>query len=99
MTPAGRRALRAWLVEPVLHVRDLRVELMSKLALLERSGESPVRLIDAQRKTLRPVVASLLAQRRSASGFEQTVAAWRHRTAQAALRLLDDLKAAHAEGR
>ena len=37
-TRAGRTAARGWLHTPVVHGRDVRSELMIKLALLERAG-------------------------------------------------------------
>jgi PadR family transcriptional regulator AphA len=37
-TPAGQAAARAWLSTPAGHARDIRSELMVKLALLDRSG-------------------------------------------------------------
>jgi DNA-binding PadR family transcriptional regulator len=40
-TPEGRQAAAAWLVTPVRHIRDVRSELMVKLALLDRSAVDP----------------------------------------------------------
>jgi DNA-binding PadR family transcriptional regulator len=40
-TGAGRDAARAWLGRPVAHARDLRSELLLKLALLDRAGGDP----------------------------------------------------------
>jgi len=40
-TRAGRTAARGWLHTPVAHGRDVRSELMIKLALLERAGADP----------------------------------------------------------
>jgi DNA-binding PadR family transcriptional regulator len=53
-TPAGRQAAAAWLVTPVRHIRDVRSELMVKLALLDRSAADPQPLLTAQREQLVP---------------------------------------------
>lgn len=47
-TAAGKRAAEAWLAQPVAHVRDVRVELMLKLRLLERAGRPIAPLAAAQ---------------------------------------------------
>ena len=47
-TAAGRRVAQAWLDTPVGHVRDVRVELMLKLLLRERGGQSNAPLLTAQ---------------------------------------------------
>lgn len=59
VTTSGRRQLDAWLQEPVGHVRDLRIEFQLKLALLVRSGASPLDLIRAQREVLSPTLTAL----------------------------------------
>lgn len=91
VTAAGRRALKRWLSEPVPHVRNIRTEFMTKLALLERAGVRPESLVAAQRSVLLPVVAALAQQHRIADGFDRTLAAWRYQTADATLRFLDHL--------
>jgi DNA-binding PadR family transcriptional regulator len=40
-TPAGRKAASAWLTRPASHNRDVRSELLVKLALLDRAGADP----------------------------------------------------------
>ena len=47
-TPYGRRAAAQWLGTPVEHARDVRSELMIKLALLDRAGADPQPLLLAQ---------------------------------------------------
>jgi DNA-binding PadR family transcriptional regulator len=37
-TPAGRQAAGRWLRQPTIHPRDIRSELLVKLALLDRAG-------------------------------------------------------------
>src|SRR5580704_16098416 len=61
-TADGRQASAAWLGTPVRHIRDVRSELMVKLALLDRSGADPRALLTAQREQLAPI-ADALAER------------------------------------
>jgi PadR family transcriptional regulator AphA len=88
-TPAGRRASAAWLSTPVRHIRDVRSELMVKLALLDRSGADPRALLTAQREQLAPMAGALAERLGSAAGFDRTLALWRYETVSAALRFLD----------
>lgn len=53
-TPEGRRAAQGWLRQPVAHARDIRSELLLKLALLTRAGASPGDLLRAQRRAAHP---------------------------------------------
>jgi len=59
VTPPGKRRLDWWLGSPVSHVRDMRIEFQLKLALLQRLGRSPLKLVVAQRETLDPTLAAL----------------------------------------
>jgi PadR family transcriptional regulator AphA len=59
ITPAGKRRLKRWLGEPVKHVRDMRIEFQLKLILLQRSGSSPLALIEKQRRLLEPTLVAL----------------------------------------
>ena len=43
VTPAGREAVSAWLARPASHNRDVRSELLAKLALLDRAGGTRAR--------------------------------------------------------
>jgi PadR family transcriptional regulator AphA len=90
-TPAGIVELQSWLARPVEHVRDLRTELMAKLALLDRAGADPAPLVAAQRMALLPIVAALTEQKGRAQGFDRTILTWRYHAARAAIRFLDDL--------
>ena len=74
---------------PAEHVRDVRTELLVKLALLERSGQDATPLLEAQRLVLQPIVAALAAQSEVARGFDKTVVLWRYETALAALRFVE----------
>jgi PadR family transcriptional regulator AphA len=88
-TPSGREALRAWLEQPVEHLREFRSLFMLKLALLERREEAPVALLTAQRDRVGPIVEALERQVRTRDGFERTLATWRLESARAAVRFLD----------
>ena len=86
-TPTGRGALRRWLAMPVAHVRDVRSQLLVKLALLERAGRSSRDLVAAQLDALAPVFDAVKRAGRR-RGFEATVSAWRREQALAVERFL-----------
>jgi DNA-binding PadR family transcriptional regulator len=92
-TAAGRAAAQAWLSTPVEHPRDVRSELMLKLALLDRTGSDSraLALARAQLARLLPVAAALDDQLRATTGFERTLVLWRHETLTATMRFLQDL--------
>jgi DNA-binding PadR family transcriptional regulator len=92
-TPAGRAAAQAWLSTPVEHARDVRSELMVKLALLDRAGADSQALVRAQLARLLPVAAALDDQLRAATGFEHTLVLWRHEAMTAAIAFLTVLAA------
>jgi DNA-binding PadR family transcriptional regulator len=91
-TPAGQAAASAWLSRPVAHARDIRSELLVKLALLDRAGADSRELLRAQQELLAPIVAALADRLQVATGFDRTVALWRHETITATLRFLDALQ-------
>jgi len=88
ITRSGRRALRQWFSEPVVHVRDLRGPLLLKLALIDRSGDDPTRLLQTQADLLDDQLRSLRRAARSAGGFDRTLMAWRAENAMAAKRFV-----------
>ena len=90
-TPVGRRSVTKWLGEPVAHVRDVRTELLLKLALLERSRKSPKGLLERQRAALGPTVAGLREQLEGAEGFDAVLARWRVESAEAVSRFIDSI--------
>ena len=92
-TPAGEAAAAAWLGAPVQHPRDVRSELMVKLALLDRSGTDSRDLLRAQLARLLPVAAALEDRLRATTGFEHTLVLWRHEAMTATLRFLQTLAA------
>ncbi|MCU1467308.1 MAG: PadR family transcriptional regulator, partial [Actinomycetia bacterium] len=77
---------------PVEHVRDIRTELLVKLALLERS-ERPARLlVERQIEHLAPVVRAVSTQPDGA-GFDLVLGRWRREQALAVDRFLHSLLA------
>jgi PadR family transcriptional regulator AphA len=92
-TGAGRRSAAAWLARPACHNRDVRSELLLKLALLDRAGAEPGPLLDAQRDQLLPLARGLQDRLAAATGFDRTLALWRCETMAATLRFLDQLQA------
>lgn len=90
VTTSGRRRLRAWLAQPVEHVRDIRIELLLKLSLLNRSGASPLPLVRRQRAALDEALEALGDTLIAPADH---VDLWRHHVAWAARAFLDDLEA------
>jgi molybdopterin-binding protein len=84
-TSSGRRSAAAWLASPVAHLRDVRSELLLKLALRERSGLSKDELLRAQRDRFAPGIESLTAH----ADDGDAVARWRAESARAVRRFLD----------
>ena len=98
-TPAGRAAAQAWLSTPVEHARDVRSELLVKLALLDRAGSDSRALVQAQLTRLLPAAAALDDQLSATTGFEHTLVLWRHGALTATMRFLQDLTAGHGSTR
>ncbi|HEY3613987.1 MAG TPA: hypothetical protein VGK92_09790 [Gaiellales bacterium] len=101
-TAAGRRALAAWLAEPVMHVRDLRSLLLLKLLFCERLAVDPVPLLERQRAVVQRVADAQAGQLEAATGFAQRLALWRCESTEAALRFIDgavELSAAPSSAR
>jgi DNA-binding PadR family transcriptional regulator len=86
-TSAGRRAADAWLERPVEHIRDVRTELLLKLALLERAGRDPRPLLRAQRAHFEPLFTSLARAARGRRADD--VDRWRYESSAAVRRFLD----------
>ena len=93
VTPAGEAAASAWLGAPVQHPRDVRSELLVKLALLDRGGIDSRDLLQAQLARLLPVAAALDDRLHDSTGFEHTLVLWRHEAMTATLRFLETLAA------
>jgi PadR family transcriptional regulator AphA len=92
-TPEGHRAAQGWLRRPAGHARDVRSELLVKLALLSRAGADPGDLLRAQRRQLTPVAEGLARRLRTATGSGRSLMLWRHGSVCATLRFIDVLLA------
>ena len=97
-TDKGRAYAARWLEQPVRHVRDFRSELLLKLALLDRAGDDPAALLQAQRAVLEPLVAAIESRRARGQSFDATILAWRRANAGAALQFLDAITPGGADG-
>jgi DNA-binding PadR family transcriptional regulator len=90
-TEAGQAAALSWQHRPVQHARDVRSELLVKLALLHRSGADPHDLLVAQHGLLVPIASALRDRIATTTGFDRTLLLWRYETASATVRFLDAL--------
>ena len=88
-TTDGHERVNRWLAQPVRHVRDLRSELLVKLALHDRRGTSSAELVQEQRERLLPMASSLAAERAASKGFDAVLLTWRESATTAALEFLD----------
>jgi PadR family transcriptional regulator AphA len=93
-TRSGRAALRQWLDTPVEHVRDVRTELLLKLAILARAGGSSQKLIERQLAELTPVIRAVSADP-IGDGFDVVLARWRREQTRAVERFLRALARHH----
>jgi molybdopterin-binding protein len=84
-TVAGRKAASDWLDRPVAHLRDVRSELLLKLALRQRSGLPVDGLLRSQRDRFAPLIESLTVGAQNGDA----VARWRAESARAVRRFLD----------
>jgi PadR family transcriptional regulator AphA len=87
VTRPGRAQLRTWLQTPVVHLRDLRSELLLKLVLAENCGIDVAAMLAQQRSHITDLAAGLDAA--AAADPRDAVAIWRSESARAALRFLD----------
>ncbi len=88
-TRTGRAQLRKWLAAPVVHLRDLRSELLLKLIVAELCGIDIAPMLRAQREHIVELADALAAQ--VAADPTDVVALWRSESSHAALRFLDRL--------
>lgn len=86
-TRRGRRVVGRWLVQPVEHVRDIRLEFLLKIALTERADGSTLDLIRAQRAALEATLNALDDPRP-----DDHVELWRHHVGLAATTYLEVLE-------
>lgn len=90
LTRSGRLALDRWLASPVGHVRDLRIEFLVKLRLVERSGIDAAPLVSAQRQALDAALANLSEERAAPDVVDR----WRRHNASAVEAFLDEISSA-----
>jgi len=90
-TSAGRRTAAAWLDTPVGHIREVRSQLLIKLALLDRAGTDASGLLRRQKAILQPIASAIATERPQRKGFDATLLAWRRATATATISFLDDI--------
>ncbi len=96
ITPSGKRHVNRWIDRPVEHIRDMRIEFQLKLSLLQRSGRSPVDLVEAQYLVLLPTLAAL----ETANDDDiDHLELWRQHNASAALSYLRHLADLYTNGR
>jgi DNA-binding PadR family transcriptional regulator len=93
-TRSGRAQLRSWLATPVLHLRDLRSELLLKLVLADLCAIDITAMLAAQRDHIARLTDAITAQvdERTAAGEQagpDVVALWRRESSRAAMRFLD----------
>jgi molybdopterin-binding protein len=81
---AGRRTTSAWLDAPVTHIRDVRTELLVKLALRRRAGLAVEPLLAAEQRVLGPTIDAL-----TMGTTDDPVDVWRRESARAVRRFLD----------
>src|SRR3954451_11421169 len=84
-TAAGRRAAARWLDAPVEHLRDVRTELLIKLALRQRAGLATASLLAPQQQVFEPTIDVLTSTRPGADIID----VWRRESARAVRRFLD----------
>ncbi|MDO8211684.1 PadR family transcriptional regulator [Conexibacter sp. CPCC 206217] len=92
-TVRARRLVARWLREPVLRPRDLRSELLLKIAFLRRRRRPLGPLLGQQREILLARLADLDAQLAADPGPLADVIRWRRISADAGLRFVDELLA------
>ena len=89
-TRTGRAQLRRWLATPVVHLRDLRSELLLKLVISRICEIDLTKMLGRQRDHIEQLAAALSGQVDD-DGALDVVALWRSESSQGALRFLDRL--------
>jgi DNA-binding PadR family transcriptional regulator len=88
-TRSGRSQFRTWLRTPVVHLRDLRSELLLKLVFAERCGVDISEMLDRQRSIVDHQARVLVAAEPDAG--TDVVSLWRLEATLAAQRFLERL--------
>ena len=89
-TRAGRAQLRKWLAAPVVHLRDLRSELLLKMIIADICDIDITPMLEAQHEHITTMAAAISAQVNDEPS--DVVALWRSESSKAALRFLDRLQ-------
>ncbi|MCU1360241.1 MAG: PadR family transcriptional regulator [Ilumatobacteraceae bacterium] len=92
-TRTGRAQLRKWLNTPVVHLRDLRSELLLKLVIADVCQIPVDDLLSKQQAHIQQMATTLAAKAKHADAPVDVVALWRSESSQAALRFLDQISA------
>ncbi len=96
-TARARRLVADWLGAPAQRPRDLRSELLLKLAFTRRRRRPLAPLLQAQRALLEARVAALAEEQRDAPATLADVIRWRSISAEAGIRFVDELLAREAQ--
>ena len=89
-TRTGRAQLRKWLATPVVHLRDLRSELLLKLIIADICDIDVSDMLERQHARITDMADAISAQIEQDPG--DFVALWRSESSDAALRFLDRLR-------
>jgi DNA-binding PadR family transcriptional regulator len=90
ITAKGRAALRNWLAEPVVHVRDARSLLLLKLVILDELALDPTALVESQVEVVKAIAQGLELQISQATrDGKRTVLLFRLETVRGLQRFLD----------
>jgi DNA-binding PadR family transcriptional regulator len=87
LTRGGRAQFRTWLATPVVHLRDVRSELLLKIVLAEACGIDIGPMLERQRTQVTEMVQAFDAR----DDRGDVVAIWRAEAAHTALRFLERL--------
>jgi len=90
-TPAGRKAFKLWLSEPVTHLRDMRPLFLLKLVLAQRAGIAPPPILASQHAAFTEIVESLETDLAESSGTERILIRFRLESTRSALHFIDSL--------
>lgn len=91
ITKTGRAIFRTWSHTPVVHLRDMRSELLLKLFLADECGIDIADMLEMQRKNIKTLQQNIESNIRE-SGKNDAVLVWRHEIAEATLRFIDSIK-------
>ena len=92
ITRAGRSQLRKWLSTPVVHLRDLRSELLLKLIIADLCSIDVRAMLEQQRDHIAGLAAAIADHVDDGSPVD-VVDLWRMESSQAAVRFLDRIAA------